>query len=293
MAKKPPPAPTVKPKTVLLVSGAEARSKLQDRIAKGREIRSRPIRSHGDFSPLQSEAVSWRKYNFELLRQLFSTTELATEYTRSVFHPPLVMYFDGRGSGRNELADLHTSLDREVNCLGSIIDRLELFPAPVGTAGALVTTATPAVQAREFTHVFLVHGRNEAAKESTARFLEKLGITAVILHEQPNLGKTLIEKLEHYGGVPFAVVLLTPDDEGRAKDGDTLNPRARQNVVLELGYFVGHLGRKRVCALYRGGVELPSDYDGVAWINMDGDWRLFLARELRAAGFDVDMNKVV
>jgi predicted nucleotide-binding protein len=293
MAKKPPPAPTVKPKTELLVSGAEARSKLQDRIAKGRGLRSSQSRSPSDFAQLNADVVGWRKYNFELLRQLFSTTDLATEYTRSIFHPPLVMSFAGRGSGRNDLADLHTSLDREVSCLDSIIERLELYPAQPGSGAAPEVTETDTVQHVDFTHVFLVHGRDDGVKEATARFLEKLGITAVILHEQANLGKTLIEKLEHYGNVPFAVVLLTPDDEGRAKGTEPLNPRARQNVVLELGYFVGHLGRKHVCALYKGGVELPSDYDGVAWINMDGDWRLLLARELKAAGFSIDMNLAI
>jgi predicted nucleotide-binding protein len=276
-----------------MVSGLEARAKLEDRISKGRELRSRPMGSQAGFPQLQSDAVSWRKYNIELLRQLFSTSKLAEEYTRSIYHPPLVMVMEGYGSGRNELGDLHTSLEQEVSCLGSIIDRLELFPAPAESPVAAGRATPSAAQVADFTHVFLVHGRDDGAKEATARFLEKLGIIAVILHEQPNLGKTLIEKLEHYGRVPFAVVLLTPDDEGRAKGGAALNPRARQNVVLELGYFVGLLGRKQVCALYRGGVELPSDYDGVAWINMDSDWRLLLARELKAAGFRVDMNLAI
>jgi predicted nucleotide-binding protein len=272
---------------------AAARSKIEDRIAKGRGLRASQARSQADFTQIQADAVSWRKYNYEMLRQLFSTDELATEYSRSVYRPPLVMSFDGRHGG-DELGDLYKSLDKEIGCLVSIIDRLELFPASAASAADFETTATRADQTTDFTHIFVVHGRDEGAKESTARFLEKLGITAVILHEQSNLGKTLIEKLEHYGNVPFAIVLLTPDDEGRARGANTLNPRARQNVVLELGYFVGVLGRKHVCALYKGGVELPSDYDGVAWIDMEpgSDWRLLLARELRAAGFTIDMNLV-
>jgi predicted nucleotide-binding protein len=281
-----------KPRAELVIPRAAAGSKIEDRIAKGRGLRASQARSQSDFTQIQTDAVSWRKYNYEMLKQLFSTDELATEYSRSVYHP-IVMSFDGRHGG-NDLGDLHKSLDKEIGCLVSIIDRLELFPAPAASAGAdSETTATRADQTTDFTHIFVVHGRDEGAKESTARFLEKLGIIAVILHEQPNLGKTLIEKLEHYSNVPFAIVLLTPDDEGRAKGGATLNSRARQNVVLELGYFVGLLGRKHVCALYKGGVELPSDYDGVVWIDMDTDWRLLLARELRAAGFAVDMNLVV
>jgi hypothetical protein len=257
MAKRPPPVPADKPKTELLISGAEARSKLEDRIAKGRGLRSSLPRNQPDFGQLRADVVSWRKYNYELLKQLFSTQELATEYSRSVDHGPMVVSYDGRG--RDELGILRKSLDAEIGCLVSIIERLELYPSPSASLQAPGTSAVIEAHAIEFTRVFLVHGRDDGAKEATARFLERLGITAVILHEQPNLGKTLIEKLEHYGNVPFAVVLLTPDDEGRTQGASTLNPRARQNVVLELGYFVGLLGRKRVCALYRGGVELPSD----------------------------------
>lgn len=141
--------------------------------------------------------------------------------------------------------------------------------------------------------VFLVHGHDEAARETAARFLERLGLVVVILHEQANRGMTIIEKVEEHGDVAFAVVLLTPDDEGRPKGGE-LKPRARQNVLLELGYFLGRLGRKNMCALKRGDVEIPSDFAGVVWTDMDasGAWRLTLARELKAASFDVDLNEV-
>ena len=90
----------------------------------------------------------------------------------------------------------------------------------------------------------------------------------------------------------LAVVLLTPDDEGRLQGGTDLKPRARQNVIFELGYFAGILGRNRVCALTKGDVEIPSDYDGVIYITLDdsGGWKLRIVKELKAAGFDVDAN---
>jgi predicted nucleotide-binding protein len=97
-------------------------------------------------------------------------------------------------------------------------------------------------------------------KESVARFLEKLDLRPIILHEQPNKGRTVIEKFEAHSDVGFAVVLLTPDDVGGlASSPDKLSRRARQNVILELGYFIGKLGRAKVCALYKEGVEIPSD----------------------------------
>lgn len=138
--------------------------------------------------------------------------------------------------------------------------------------------------------VFVVHGHDQGAKESVARFLEQLGLEVIILHEQPNSGKTVIEKFESYSDVGFAVVLLTPDDETVSG-----GKRARQNVILELGYFIGSLGRGKVCALRKGDVEVPSDILGVLWTDFDdnSDWRISLGQELQAAGHSIDWNKVM
>jgi len=142
--------------------------------------------------------------------------------------------------------------------------------------------------------VFVVHGHDGEAKESVARFLEKLGLDVIILHEQPNQGRTIIEKFEISSkNVAFAVVLLTPDDLGYGVDKpEKLEPRARQNVILELGYFLGRLGRTRVCALYKGGVELPSDFQGVVYIELDpaGAWRTKLAQELLGAKITIKLE---
>ncbi|HHL43702.1 MAG TPA: hypothetical protein ENJ42_08795 [Hellea balneolensis] len=142
--------------------------------------------------------------------------------------------------------------------------------------------------------VFIVHGHDEGSRESVARFLEKLDFTPIILHEQANKGQTVIEKIETNDDVSFAVVLLTPDDEGCIK-GEALKPRARQNVLLELGYFLAKLGRENVCALHKKSVEIPTDYAGVIWTELDdhGNWKTALARELKAAGHQVDMNKII
>ena len=140
--------------------------------------------------------------------------------------------------------------------------------------------------------VFVVHGHDNEAKEGTARFLERLGLEPVILHEQASSGRTIIEKFEIYSGdIAFAVVLLTPDDVGCPRNGpNDLKSRARQNVILELGYFMGRLGRNRVCALHRGGVELPSDYQGVIYVELDtgGAWRAKLAQELVEAKLPIN-----
>jgi predicted nucleotide-binding protein len=146
-------------------------------------------------------------------------------------------------------------------------------------------------------HVFVVHGHDEGAKEAVARFLSKLDLEPIILHEQPSRGLTIIEKLLANAEVGFAVVLLTPDDCGGPAGAayEDQRPRARQNVILELGYFVGKLGRERVCALYKEGTEVPSDFQGVVFVPMDpgGAWRLTLARELKQVLPHVDMNKAL
>lgn len=144
--------------------------------------------------------------------------------------------------------------------------------------------------------VFIIHGRDEGTKEAVARFIEQLGLNPIILHEQPNQGQTIIEKFERHAEVAFAIALLTPDDTGGLSgDEQSFKPRARQNVIFELGYFTGKLDRGRVCALKGENVEIPSDYDGVLYIPLDesGGWKMTLMRELKSAGFEVDVDRVL
>ena len=141
--------------------------------------------------------------------------------------------------------------------------------------------------------VFIIHGRDDGTRETVARFISLIGLNPIILHEQPNQGQTIIEKFERYAEVAFAIALLTPDDTGGlSEDEQSLKPRARQNVIFELGYFTGKLGRHRVCALTKGPVDIPSDYYGVLYIPFDesGAWKMELVKELKNAGFDVDAN---
>lgn len=128
-----------------------------------------------------------------------------------------------------------------------------------------------------------------------ALLIARAGLNAIILHEQANAGRTIIEKFEDHGGaVGFAVAILTPDDVG-GHDADHLQARARQNVIGELFWFAGKLGRSRVCALIKGSIEMPSDFAGVGYTNMDerGAWKAELLRELTTAGYEVDWAKAM
>ena len=143
--------------------------------------------------------------------------------------------------------------------------------------------------------VFIVHGHDDELKESAARLVEKIGLEAVILHEQANEGLTIIQKLEKQADVGYAIILYTPCDEGRKKGSRNSKPRARQNVVFEHGLFMGKLGARRVCALRKSEVEMPSDAQGILYIEVkDGsnEWKHEVAKELKNAGYDVDLNKI-
>ena len=144
--------------------------------------------------------------------------------------------------------------------------------------------------------IFVVHGRDEGTLQMVVRVIEKLELVPIVLKDQSNEGRTVIEKFEDYSDVGFAVALCTPDDAGAlATEADNLRPRPRQNVVFEWGFFVGRLGRNRVCALTKNSVELPSDYAGVLYIDLDdaGAWQFLLCREFSSAGIEVDANKLV
>lgn len=138
--------------------------------------------------------------------------------------------------------------------------------------------------------IFIVHGHNGELKQSVARIIEKQGIEAIILSEQVNQGRTIIEKFESYGEVGGAICLFTSDDIGKAKNKDADKPRARQNVVLETGYFMGKLGRDHVVILADEGIEMPSDLSGVVYTNTS-NWQIDLLRELKSMGYTIDFNK--
>lgn len=259
------------PRPDLVVSLDEAKRRVSAQIEAGEEIPNVSVTDN-------PEGDAWYEHTEGLLRSLFTNNALADEFT-------------GRDSWSFGGEDV--SVSRFLRKLRSIYDRLELY------------SVEPIVQGNEelrlnslswTNRVFIVHGHDEEAKQTVARFLEKLQLDPVVLSEKPSEGKTIIEKFEAHSDVGFAVVLMTPDDYGYCKgDPESGKARARQNVLIELGYFVGRLTRARVCALHRGSIEIPSDLHGIVYVPMDNDggWKLKLSAELKAAGLDVDLNRAV
>ncbi len=137
------------------------------------------------------------------------------------------------------------------------------------------------------TKIFLVHGRDRSMRKNVEDYIKPLDLEPVTLFKQANKGKTIIEKIEIcVNECSYAIVLLSPDDYGQLKGDKELRPRARQNVILELGYMWGKLGRDKVAMLYRDNVEKPSDTDGTAYISYQrrSGWRENLKKDLEVAG---------
>lgn len=153
------------------------------------------------------------------------------------------------------------------------------------------TTPAPAVSSPPVSmrrQVFIVHGHNEVAKLEMAAAVREMGCDPIILHEQVSGGLTVIEKIEKYSNVGFAVVLYTPCDIGGKKAVEmTLSPRARQNVVFEHGYLIGKLGRSHVMAFVEGRIETPTDISGILYIELDQGfaWKAELRKEMEAIGY--------
>ena len=186
-------------------------------------------------------------------------------------------------SGKNQM----------INLFSTMLEELKLF-GPSSKAGKVQKTDVKLSK-----QIFLVHGHDDAMKQAVARTLEKIGLEPIILHEKPSEGRTIIEKFTDYSEVSFAVVLLSPDDIAYPKDRSPKDAmlRARQNVIFELGFFIGKLGRNRVLVLYQEeeNFEMPSDYSGVLYTPYDssGRWQFDLIKELKACGYDVDANKLL
>ena len=207
-----------------------------------------------------------------------------------------ISYYIGFWTGSEGEAERDAAYFRDA--VASAVGQID---AALYQLGLLIEEDEPATAARESTAsgeptIFLVHGHDGEAKHHAARVLQQLsGEEPTILHEQPSGGRTVIEKLDKYANpATAAVVLLTADDHGSSITADVLNVRARQNVVFELGYFIGRLGRSNVVALTKGRVEIPSDISGVVYIDMDqANWGIELAKELaHIPGLDIDLRRL-
>ena len=237
---------------------------------------------------------TFRQRGYMILRNIFGDESPHVRSWSNIDFEPRVVFLDASENEARYRSARTSGLAVSLSLLQTAIEELELFGQDAPDSLSEETTQELPSSRR----VFIVHGHDDGFKETVARLLSRLDLEPIILHEQPNKGRTIIEKFEDYADVSFAVVLLTPDDIAyrSGEDPETASPRARQNVILELGFFLGKLGRDQVAVLFRGdgNFDKPSDYDGVLYIPVDenGHWKFGLVKELKAAGIEVDANQI-
>lgn len=225
-----------------------------------------------------------------LIRKIFGNDSHYLKSLKSVSYSPKLFF----SSTPNEVFEDHFYSGKEefLNLLNVILEDIKLDE-----------TINPAINKENNIfnneNIFIVHGHNDEMKISVARTIEKLKLKAIILHEQPSKGKTIIEKFTENSEVGFAIILLSADDIAYSKNDkpDNAKFRARQNVIFELGYFIGKLGRERVLALheYVDNLEIPTDYSGVLFVPFDkaGKWQFDLVKELKALNINVNANDII
>lgn len=279
----------------LLISRDDAKYRLQERIQKGLEMKQVQINSREALDTAKNEYSKWNSFNEELLKRIFSTEELAKEYSQ--YYGSIRVIASGELSIREKIADLYKNIDKKNHRIDSIIERLEL----ISLANSVAYTVTPGDESHrspgKTKKVFVVHGHDEIAKTTLEVFLHEIGLEPVVLHRQADEGLTIIEKFEKHSDVGYAFVLLTPDevayikaDENKDDNARQKEFRARQNVIFEFGYFVGKLGRSKVCCLYTGDVSLPSDISGMIYkkfVNGIDEIAYSITKDLKAAGYAI------
>ncbi|MEF3698385.1 nucleotide-binding protein [Desulfolutivibrio sp.] len=299
----------VKQKPTLCINRVKAQILLRELIDIGNKL----INDISEYRPTSTVKViprrfvdryaRWNLYNTETLAEIFTDNEISQIYSNK--------YSSIYSSMKHEIPEiLSTSLvsmiESETTYIVSIIERLHLFSEnnkrntnqnnsdsdSNSNSNRVVNHDKHTLKSNK---IFIAHGHDDARREELARFIEKINLEAIILHEMPNQGKTIIEKFEAHSDVSFAIIILSPDDCGCKKDDrDNYKLRARQNVIFELGYFFSKLGRNRVAALIIGDIEKPSDVDGIVYIPYDasGAWKFKIAHELQSSGLDIDLNKI-
>ncbi|MGZ5126762.1 MAG: TIR domain-containing protein [Burkholderiales bacterium] len=275
------------------MSRDDAKARLQERIEKGLELKQRRVDTREAYENLSNDFSKWDAFNNELLKRLFTTDELAKEYS---FWGVMAIAMGERSLGE-KIAEIYKDVDNKIHRIDSIIDRLELIPLSVDVHNTGLTPPQPSASQPRTKKVFVVHGRDEVAKTNLEVFLHEIGLDPVVLHRQADEGMTIIEKFEKYSDVGYAFILLTPDEvaylasEDSKPDSErTKEFRARPNVIFEFGYFVGKLGRSRVCCLYTGNVSLPSDVSGMIYKRYEKsieEVAYSVIKDLKASGYAI------
>lgn len=277
----------------LAVPREEAKRRLVERIERGQDLTKAQINTEEGLETATHEYQKWSAFNTELLKQLFTTEALSKEYA---WWGIAIMSMERESLG-HRIAKHHESITEKLRRLDSIVERLELYPLSSSVQVTEVAKHTPLEAGARNKKVFVVHGHDEVAKTNLEVFLHEIGLEPIVLHRQADEGLTVIEKFEKHADVGYAFILLTPDEiaylakeEALADSERKKERRARPNVIFEFGYFVGRLGRSRVCCIYTGDVALPSDVNGLIYKKFEKsveEVAYGIMKDLKASGYDV------
>lgn len=292
MVKKATRANTIQSALEIIGSREDVKLKLERQIEKGRAIFNLVTNDPVTFDELDKQFNIWDAFNTELLRQIFTNEDIADEYSGW-----LPGAFDLRGMSLGEkISKKKRDITEKNNRIESIIERLEIIPTQQKSV-IPANTQLGHSQTLKSTKVFIVHGHDEIAKTSLETFLYENKLEPVVLHRQADEGQTIIEKFEKHSDVGYAFILLTPDEISYLASEESKNDserkkeyRARPNVIFEFGYFVGKLGRSKVCCLYTGNVAIPSDISGLTYkkyANSIEEIGYSIIKDLRAAGYSL------
>lgn len=239
-----------------------------------------------EIEQFKNEFYKWSDYNSELLKQAFDNPD--NEYRKEYDNTGITILM----GDEDVMEDYHKKINKRIAVLDRLITFLPLLPQVETNNETQKDNKTE----MDMSKVFIVHGHDSNTRNEAELLMKQLGLEPVVLFKKVNEGDTIIEKLlRESKDAAFAIVLYTKCDEGKAVEETDLKPRARQNVVFEHGLMCGLLGRKRVVALVEEGVEVPGDLSGVVYIPLDAAkrWQLDVAREMKASGMQVDLNKLM
>jgi predicted nucleotide-binding protein len=260
----------------------QKKTKLQDLLATGEQFTYENFSIKGKFdypAAYTTDFIAWHTKAEGAIHKLFGTDSAPGGKFTKGNQITLI------GNGADKF---YHAMSFWLGALRAVLDILE-----EDTFGELVGHAS--APGNYSNKMFVVHGHDELAKNELEILIGELGFEPVVLHRQPDEGQTIIEKFEKHGDVGFVFILLTPDEISYVKDQDKLPDsdrkkewRARPNVIFEFGYFVGRLGRSRVCCIYTGDVALPTDIGGILYKkyqNKVNEIAYDIAKELKAAGY--------
>lgn len=290
MTKK---SPSARVRTALIIPKEEFKSQLIEQISQGKQFGIKDITTEDQLVEVEKKFDIWNDYNNELLKSSFnnSINEYRNKYNSGGQMIGVSEVIRGANTNHPQyrFKTLKERVEVKINELEGLLAKVNLIHSEVETTRRAFAVEEAAITANDT--VFIIHGHDDAMKRAVQLFISRADLKDIVLHEQPDKNRTVIEKLiEEGNSAAYVIALLSPDDI--QEDGSV---RARQNVVLEIGYFIGKLGREKVKILRKGEVVIPSDLQGILYENYDeeGAWRIKLLKEMQAVGLPIDLTTVI